>query len=208
MLRLRRLFKKEEISWAALVLEVFSVTLSVLVAMAIGDWHQERQKQKAVEQALRGIEAELASNQRQLEDRLPYYQSVAAALRHRVATEGPTAPSFPLKEWNGIRPAMTTNSSYQVAIATQAFSNLDFQTATTVAQIYSFQDLYRSVGEKFLDRMIEGGLDEAALLEQMVAEHAQVTSMLIRDYEAVREGIRKKLGEPMPVPPSQVSAKP
>lgn len=100
-MRLQRLFKKEEISWAALVLEVFSVTLSVLVALAIGDWHEERQQQKNVEQTLRGIAAECESNRRTLEDRLSYYLSIQKGIQRRLQ-EGPKAS--PLPEWDGLKP--------------------------------------------------------------------------------------------------------
>jgi len=132
-MRLQRIFKKEEISWAALALEVFSVTLSVLVALAIGDWNEERQQRKQVGQALQGITAECESNRRRLEGRLTYYIALRNELQRKIEEQGADAPAFPLEGWRGFQPALLRDSAYRTAVATEAFSRMDFRLADAIA---------------------------------------------------------------------------
>ena len=194
-MRLQRLFKKEEISWAALALEVFSVTSSVLVALAIGDWHERRQQQEQVEQALRGIVAECESNRQVLEKRLEYYLALQTAVQRKVEEQGADAPAFPIEGWDGLKPALLRDASYRTAISTQAFSHMDMRVADAVAQVYSLQDLYRFYLDKTVDQMIMSrGFENVGSLRMTMTELIALTQETINVERQLSTALQKKVG--------------
>ena len=193
---LQRIFKKEEISWAALALEVFSVTLSVLVALAIGDWHEERQQRKQAEQALQGIAAECESNQRNLERRLAYYTTVRDGLQRKIEAQGADAPALPVKGWKGLYPVLLRNSAYRTAVATDAFSHMEFSLADAISRIYALHEFYVLFLDKTLDQMLAGRLQSAGALQNMMQELISITQDGIDSEAELSALIHKKMGSP------------
>lgn len=193
-MRLQRIFKKEEISWAALVLEIFSVTLSVLVALAIGNWHEERQRRKQVDQALHAIAAECEGNRRMLERRLAYYLEVRNDIQRAIEEQGPDGSLSALEKWRGLQPVMLRDSAYHTAIATEAFSHMDFTLAGAISQVYSLHEFYRTFLDKIMDQMLAGRFENLGMIQRIMEELTAITRDGIKIEAQVKALIEKEIG--------------
>lgn len=173
--------------WGIVALEVFSVTLSVLAALAISDWQRARAERRSTREAVAGILVEVRANRAQVERRVGYYREMAGALRG-LADRGVRRiehhEELPAG-WRGLAPPLLTAAAYDTAIAMQTFSHLDFEVARGIAFVYSFQRLYMSVWEQRL--MGRSGLDSVPQLAADLEDFAGTSDELVRALAQLEE---------------------
>ena len=116
----------------------------MLLALALNEIRQDYNEQELVNTALNSIEIEIRKNSEFLERRLPYYNSMVDTLNKLIVIHGKDKSflSVSIPGFNGVNPPMLRKSSFQTAIATQAFSNIDYNLADQISWVYSFQDTY------------------------------------------------------------------
>lgn len=125
--------------WGTLVLEAVMVVFAVLVALAVDEWAQARQLDEQVARARAGIEAELRSNQAELErgssSVRDMYQRIAGAVERLAAGEeltdynlGGEIPDF-------------SDAAWETARATGAVALMDYEWVLATARVYETQEL-------------------------------------------------------------------
>lgn len=139
-----RWLKREAIDLGDVVVQVFSVVVGILLALAINDWVTQRQQQANVKEAMRAIRAELSANRVQLRSHAKHMFDMARAMQDSSANRNqPPRPCFLWDQWSGIGGLNLTDAAYQTAIATQALANMPFGQAQLVAQVYGWQHYFQ-----------------------------------------------------------------
>jgi len=181
-------------SWKGLLLEAVAIMFSVLFALGINEWRDARKQRQTVAAALQSIRNEIESNHRVLSDRTGYYSALSDTIAWMRAQPEDAAPGE-IPGWRGLSPPLLRDASYQAAIATQAFSNMDYATADRLAQVYAFQDLYAVLMDKSMDRIITPPEETLAEIQGMFRELGQIGAELEGVYRDVLEHLPAGPGE-------------
>ncbi|HEX7324885.1 MAG TPA: hypothetical protein VF292_05985 [Rhodanobacteraceae bacterium] len=141
-----RWLRHEAIDLGDVAVQIISVVVGILLALAINDWVQQRQQQKTVDQAMRSIRAELTANRVALRQNARRMFAMANAMRAAPANRNqPPRLCYAWQHWAGIGGINLTDAACQTAIATQALANMPYRQAQAVAQVYGWQH-YRQQG--------------------------------------------------------------
>jgi hypothetical protein len=118
-----------------IALEVFSIVLGVLLALAVSEWQEQRQNEARAATALENVRAELQSNLDLLEIIYPNNSRVVEAI-----SSGENANS----EDEMVVPGVQLRSSAWQTLATTGLSNhIDYDLLVGLSQLYAMIDVYR-----------------------------------------------------------------
>jgi hypothetical protein len=179
--------RRGRLAWGSLAIEVFSITLSVLAALAVAEWREERAAAKTRQAALLGILGEVRANRAELIRRATYYREILPALQEAARTN----PEARLGEvavpgWRGLAPPLLPSAAYDTALAMQAFAGLPFDTARNISWIYSFQRLYLQFFEKAL---LSEQIPTLGLVSARLADLLFASDELALGYQQLEAGI-------------------
>jgi hypothetical protein len=137
----KRLFGGRTLARASL--EVFSIVLGVLLALAVSEWQENRNNQERTAAALRNVRAELARNLRILE----IVHSNNVAVVDRIADAPATQPQD-----EEFVPALQISDSAWETLGTTGLANfVEFDLMVTLSQTYSLMEVYRRAGYSLVD---------------------------------------------------------
>lgn len=124
----------KRIPWLQLALEAVLIMLSVLVALGVNEWRQDRKDFALAQQALETLRGEMQVNQAEVEQKLAYHNEVYGRV-----TEQPEQGGVSL------RPAFLRNSAWETVQATGAVAQLDYEVAAAASAIHGMQQKYEQV---------------------------------------------------------------
>lgn len=139
------LFKRDQVSWPVLLIEMIVIMVSVVLGFALNEWRQDRAQMEAVDHAKGVILTELEQNLRHTEQRQAYYETMADTLAVMAEREGDAAPLGPDVWEVGVEPLFFRTGGYETARATGALSNMDFDVLEAVVTAYHVQEGYEAV---------------------------------------------------------------
>lgn len=172
-----------------LLIEVFSIVLGVLLALAMNQWRETRANRALAETALANVELELEANRDLLVLLNENNKSALAAATtvDHSATEEPTAfvPGLQLQEiaWNAL-------------LSTGVSSYVDYQTILTLSESYSIQRVYKELGVQVVQAELNTAayavatgttVDEQSKLENFAGFFELLVAIeieLLRSYDA------------------------
>ena len=151
MKHLREILKKpsgstvKKIPFRAILIEVISVVLAVLVALAVDDWREARANAKLAQETLTMIKTDLESNVTSLEDELKTHQTILKELLETLEKVKKTGSmeniTFNLNiSFNPV----VNQAAWQTAIFTQAFRYMKPRTVQNISAIYEMKELYNN----------------------------------------------------------------
>ena len=137
----KRLFERRTLAKAGL--EVFSIVLGVLLALAVSEWQEDRHNQERTEAALSSVRAELEGNLRILE----IVHSNNVDLIDRVENN-----AGELTENDQFLPALQISESAWTTLNATGLANfVDLELMATLSDTYSLIEVYRSAGYSLVD---------------------------------------------------------
>jgi hypothetical protein len=166
-------------SWLPKVLvESLLIVFSILLALAVDEWREDRQTEKRVAQALESFTGEIQRNRKAVAKVLPYHE-----LLHRhfleLAASGKvrSAKDFMAsKDFKGFAPVSYESTVWRTAVATGILTDLDFETASRLSRLYTVQDDYASQ-----QKMVFGVLQPSAFTESALPRTLDIISGHLMD---------------------------
>lgn len=125
-----------------LVVESVLIALSVLLALAVDSWREERRNAERAEQALVSFEAEIRRNLAAVEAVSPYHLKLKEDIG-RLSAEGAIRKFEDLQKiegFNGFRPNTLEETAWRTAVATGTLEHLDYKMAQTLSRLYTYQE--------------------------------------------------------------------
>lgn len=177
----------------SLVLQLLIVAFGVYLGLLGNQWADNRKMQRSLKSGLQSIANEVAFNKNFLTQRRDYYESVVGSLDSLIAKRGADAPIEDIPGFQGIRPILLRNSSYQLAQATQVLANMDYNLADEISMVYSVQDFQLKGVDKFLDGYIMGQTKDLASFRGMFQNFVTMCNEMIYFYNQAEP----KLPKPM-----------
>ena len=161
-----------ELKWIikGLVESVFVVG-SILMALAVDEWSQNRDFAELADQSLGIFEREITQNRARMEDVAPYHQGIRDLLAQmRMMPEG----SMDVRSiMEGLTPPVLLSTAWETALATGALTHMDFEVVSALSLTYSIQ-------ESFEDR---SRLERPRFSSPESLTHIQALDQLDEGYE-------------------------
>jgi hypothetical protein len=172
--------ERERRKYGAVLLEMFSITLAIVLGFAITRWDDVRGERERAASALERISQELEANLAELDQVAPYHDSIAAAVDSLVSADGDATVTLSVSSihgWRGLRPPRLRTSSFDVSISAGALEYVDFADADAVAGAYeSIRDV-AGVVDEVLGAFLRGELRSTRELQSAVQLLDELTAI-------------------------------
>lgn len=143
---------RPQIAWSTwlprVLFESFLIVISILFALALDEWREDRQIDEQVNRSIASFERELRQNQARIEAVQPYHEGLRRMLESRIGGEGLDSPVEFRNILDALQPAVLLSSAWQTAVATGVLSRMDYEMVAALSLTYStqnrFDEVYRS----------------------------------------------------------------
>lgn len=132
-------------------IEVFSVVLAVLLALAANDWRDDRIQQAQTKEALHYIYTELQQNKLRVTKSLEHHESLYSELSGYLDSEAVISEEDAQKVNRSVyqkgllRPAGLIDGAWETAKISGAVQGLDVETLVKISTAYSFHEHYNQL---------------------------------------------------------------
>jgi hypothetical protein len=190
-------------SWMLRVLvESFFIMFSILLALAVDGWTENRQHRRLAQQSLGIFEREIRQNLARIEDVGPYHAGLRSVVAEALANPAQAADMRSIVE--GLQPTVLLNTAWQTALATGALTHIDVETVSALSLTYSIQERFRADAQASLPRFaIAGNPDPEEFRTNVQQTHAYLNRLVSSEqelrgvYEQAIKIIQAGLPEPM-----------
>jgi len=120
------------------LVESIFVVGSILMALAVDQWSQDRDFAELADQSLGIFEREILQNQARVEDVAPYHQGIRDILAQmrQLPDRGMDLRNI----MEGLTPPVLLNTAWETSLATGALTHMDFEVVSALSLTYSIQD--------------------------------------------------------------------
>jgi hypothetical protein len=122
------------------LVESIFVVGSILSALAVDEWSENRGFAELADQSLGIFEQELVQNRDRVADGLPYHQGIRDILGQMIATPPPVIDLRRIME--GLETPVLQNTAWETALATGALTHMDFEVVRALSLTYSIQEAF------------------------------------------------------------------
>jgi len=130
------------------------IVFSILLALAINEWKENRDNQRLASQALANFEREIQENSGRVERSFPYHSHLSEAFKGaRSLTE--------VEGWHGISSPMLQDTAWQTALATNAFGQIRYETVSALSRVYTSQKSLEKVADDVVASLVNQGLSDS-----------------------------------------------
>lgn len=203
-------------SWLPKVLfESLLIVFSILLALAVDEWREDRQTQKRVDQALESFAGEIQRNREAVARVLPYHERLQGHFRKlaRSGTARSIRDMMSMEGFKGFSPVTFESSAWRTAVATGVLTNLDFKTASLLSRLYTAQDDYAASQKMIFGVIQPTSFTEATLPMTISILNGYMTDIvigeqdLLQSYDTILKYL-EKLETPGARPPSTARTAP
>ncbi len=144
----------KDTSFRKIVIEVVSIVLGVLLALAVNEWRENRANHAEAESALQNIKNEILSNQSHLSliHEINLKTTQAMVEDPSSADESKFIPGMQLK-----------SAAWETMLSTGVSNHVDYQIILILSNLYSIQDLYKDTGRMLTESAMNMSAYAAAL---------------------------------------------
>jgi len=136
--------KNNAAEWLPRVLfESFLITISILVALALDEWRENREDAENVQQALSNFVSEIQQNQARIDDAAPFNRGLLNVLRNRYDTDDIGSIDDFVNMVGSYSPADLQTTAWETALATGSLAKMEYNVVSALSFTYSRQNRYQ-----------------------------------------------------------------
>lgn len=174
-------------SWGKLALEFLSIVFAVFFALGVNEWREARANRTLGRTALHAIQDELQRNARLVERMLPGHEAVLE--RMNEADDGAVIDADSLL----FLPVILRTTAWRTATETQALLHIPYDTATAVAEIYTFQEAYAGLTESLMQAAFDIDVHDASRSEAQHQMMGFVASIFVQNERMLLDAYKEAL---------------
>jgi len=165
--------------WVAQTLvESFFVVTSILLALAVDQWSENRQFAELADQSLGIFEREIGVNKSRLEDLIPFHTGIRELLARSMDAPNPDMDLRSIME--GIELPVMLNTAWETALATGALTHMDVSTVSALSLTYSMQERFMAASGRDRPRIPAAGDRSDPLVRERMHEAYDFMASLTR----------------------------
>lgn len=118
------------------------ITVSILLALALDEWRDNRQDEETVEIALSNFIKEVRLNRSRVDDAAPFNKGLRDVLRRRdVSTEAVSSMEF-IELMESYNPVVIQATAWEAALATGSVAKMEYDLVSALSLTYGLQTRY------------------------------------------------------------------
>ena len=162
------------------------IVVSILLALALDEWRQDREEQKLVHRSILTFEREIRQNRARVSSLSPYHTGLKEVLS-RMENSGAINSVKDFRDiMEGFEPEVLLDSAWETAVATGALSDMPYEIVSGLSLTYShqkrFTDMYIS-GQS--DLLRAGNLTEENLASTVYAALRYMADVTVAETQLV-----------------------
>ncbi len=119
------------------------IVMSILVALGLDEWRENREDEETVQLALSNFVREIQLNQTSVEDSAPFNQGLRSVLRNRYQTDDIGSVDEFVNMVESFEPAVLQSTAWETALATGSLAKMQFELVSALSLTYSLQNRYQ-----------------------------------------------------------------
>ena len=136
------------------IFESFLIVVSILVALALDEWRDQRQDDKMVYQALLNFASEIEQNQVRIEDAAPFNQGLLNVLEERYRQEEMSAIDDLVMMAESYSPVVLQTTAWDTALATGSLAKMNYNLVSALSMTYTIQSRYQVATRSGMDEVM------------------------------------------------------
>jgi hypothetical protein len=139
------------------LVESVLVVGSILIALAVDAWSEDREYEELANRSLANFEREISQNRLRLEDVTLFHGGLRDVLANMNAGGGDVPPTTIRNVMEGFQPAILVNTAWETAVATGALGYMDYDVVAGLSLTYGLQERLVALNRSGLDNLLAGG---------------------------------------------------
>jgi hypothetical protein len=119
------------------------IVLSILVALGLDEWRENREDEENVQLALSNFASEMLQNQARVEDAAPFNRGLRNVLRNRYQTGDIGSVDEFVNMVESYVPVVLQSAAWETALATGSLAKMDYDLVSALSLTYSLQSRYQ-----------------------------------------------------------------
>ena len=121
------------------------IVVSILVALYLDEWRDDRQDAENIEHALANFVSEIQQNRSRVEDAAPFNKGLRHVLSRRQEVRAIESVATFVNIIGSYNPVVLQSTAWETAIATGALAKMDYNLVSALSLTYSLQNRYQQV---------------------------------------------------------------
>ena len=121
------------------------IVVSILVALALDEWRDNRQNDQLIKHALSNFVSEIRQNKARVEDAAPFNQGLRNVLNRHYQDDDITSVDEFVTMVESYSPLVLQSSAWDTALATGSLAKMDYNVVSALSLTYSLQRRYVQV---------------------------------------------------------------
>jgi hypothetical protein len=154
--------------WLPRVLfESLLITVSILFALALDEWREDRQNAENIQKALSNFVSEIRQNKATIDDAAPFNQGLRHVLSKRQEVRNIESVTHFVNIIESYNPVVLRSTAWDTALATGSFSKMDYSLVSALSLTYGLQNRYQELNRT--------GMSELTSPQNLTAERLNIT---------------------------------
>ena len=141
-----------------MLVESVLVVGSILLALALDEWNENREFQDLAGRSLFNFEREIQQNRLRLEDVTLFHVGLRDVLANMDASGEPVPATTIRNIMEGFQPAILVSTAWETAVATGALGYMDYDVVSRLSLTYNLQERLVTLNQSGLSDLLVGGL--------------------------------------------------
>jgi hypothetical protein len=125
------------------IFESALITLSILLALGLDEWREDRQDQETIEQSMHSFLIEIRQNRERVDDAAPFNRGLSEVLSKRHADGGVVSTAEFVSIMESYSPAVLQSTAWETALATGSLAKMEYNLVTALSLTYNLQSRYQ-----------------------------------------------------------------
>ena len=154
--------------WLPRVLfESLLITVSILFALALDEWREDRQNAENIQKALSNFVSEIQQNKATIDDAAPFNQGLRHVVSKRQEVRNIESVTHFVNIIESYSPVVLRSTAWDTALATGSFSKMDYSLVSALSLTYGLQNRYQELNRT--------GMSELTSPQNLTAERLNIT---------------------------------
>ena len=133
--------------------ESMLIVVSILFALYLDEWRDDRQNAENIEHALANFVSEIQQNRARVEDAAPFNQGLRHVLNRRQEVRAIESVATFINIFESYNPVVLQSTAWETAIATGALAKMEYKLVSALSLTYSLQNRYQQVSRNGMAQM-------------------------------------------------------
>jgi hypothetical protein len=139
------------------LVESVLVVGSILLALGLDEWNEDRGFQDLATRSLVNFEREIQQNRLRLEDATPFHVGLRDILANMDAGSAAVPATTIRNILEGFQPALLVSTAWETAVATGALGYMDYEVVAGLSLTYSLQERLVTLNRSGMNDLLVGG---------------------------------------------------